>query len=194
MYDRRALARWRVSNYKKAVRPLLQAGDLFFASGNYPLSMVIRKLSRSIFSHIGIIFRLDQIDRVVVLESVENAGVRLIPLSRYLSRYDDGKPYDGKIFIARYKREIPPEKLRTMADKGCTRLASPYDMNELVTIMARMYLGSSIVKKQDAFVCSELVHDCFKVINIHFKYNRHKFIAPEDIAKDKRVEFKYRLL
>jgi len=194
MYTQRTLRRWPVSDYRRIVRPQLRGGELFFACGKYPLSMVIKQLSQSIFSHIGIVFRIAQIDRVVVLESVENAGVRLIPLSRYLKDYAGGKPYDGRIYIARFHKDLSPEQLRTMADTGCTHLASPYDMNELVTIMARMVVGSSIVRRPGAYVCSELVHDCFKALNIHFKYNKNKFIAPEDIAKDRRVEFLYRLL
>jgi hypothetical protein len=194
VYDRRTLWRWQVQNYRKMVRPQLRGGELFFACGNYPLSMVIKKISKSIFSHVGIVFRLEQIDRVVVLESVENAGVRLIPLSRYLEDYAEGKSYDGRIYLAKFFKDLDPDQLRTMADRGTTRLASPYDMNELVTIMARIVLGSSIVKKQNAYVCSELVDDCFKAIKVGFKYNKHKFIAPDNIAKDRRVKFWCRLL
>lgn len=60
--------------------------------------------TRSDWSNIGFILRLDAIDRVMVFESVERLGVRTVPLSKYLSDYDnEGNPYPGGFVLARHR-------------------------------------------------------------------------------------------
>src|ERR1700730_11547767 len=90
-----------VSDYR-LVRPSLASGDLLFASGNYTISQLIQQITGSIWSHCGIIFVVDSINRVLLLESVEDMGVRLVPLSKYFSDYDgNGSAYDGRVVLAR---------------------------------------------------------------------------------------------
>ena len=52
------------------VRPDLKSGDLLFASGNYTISQLIRRFTKSAWSHVGIVFKIDAIGRVLLLESV----------------------------------------------------------------------------------------------------------------------------
>ena len=75
-----------------ALRTKLKSGDILFASGDYLVSKAIQKMTGSPWSHVGIVFRLDSIDRMLLLESVEDMGVRFAPLSKYLDDYEDGKP------------------------------------------------------------------------------------------------------
>ena len=65
----------------KNLRSTLESGDLLFASGDYLVSKAIQKVSDSPWSHVGIIFKLTNLDRMLLLESVEDMGVRLAPLS-----------------------------------------------------------------------------------------------------------------
>ena len=88
----------------RELRPKLKSGDLLFTSGDYLASQLIRKFTESPWSHVGIVFRVDAIDRVLLLESVEDMGVRFAPLSKYLSDYEGGKPYRGRIVVARCRR------------------------------------------------------------------------------------------
>lgn len=85
------------------LRAKLKSGDILFASGDYWVSKAIQKVTESPWSHVGIVFRLDSIDRVLLLESVEDMGVRFAPLSKYLDDYEDGKPYKGRVVLARCK-------------------------------------------------------------------------------------------
>ena len=68
-------------------------------------SRMIQKSTGSAWSHVGFVMRLDAIDRVMVLESVEPLGVRTVPLRKYLQDYDSrgNKPYPGGVVIARHK-------------------------------------------------------------------------------------------
>lgn len=128
-YSEKGLLKMPKMDYK-TVRGNLKSGDLFFASGNYFVSKLIEDATDSMWSHVGVIFRVEEIDRVLLLESVEDAGVRFAPLSKYLDDYEDDEAYDGKIYIARYEQDIPEEDIKKMAVAGCDRLARPYDKDE----------------------------------------------------------------
>ncbi|MFA6465271.1 MAG: hypothetical protein WCT30_05900, partial [Desulfurivibrionaceae bacterium] len=56
------------------VRAQLKSGDMLFTSGDYLISKAIQKMTGSPWSHVGIVFRLDSIDRILLLESVEDMG------------------------------------------------------------------------------------------------------------------------
>ena len=87
------------------IRGALKDGDLLLCSGNYAFSHLIRTVTGSDWSHVAIILKLDMIDRVMVMESVESAGVRTVPLRSYVGDYQaSGNPYDGRMLIARHTR------------------------------------------------------------------------------------------
>ena len=87
----------------EAIRALVKTGDMALCSGNNAFSRVIRWATKSAWSHIALIVRLEDIDRVIVLEAVAKIGVRAVPLSRFVSEDSDRhKPYPGDIVIARH--------------------------------------------------------------------------------------------
>ena len=71
-------------------RAKLRSGDLLFASGNYPVSKAIRKMTGSPWSHVGIIVWLKSINRVLLLESVE---MRHAPFALWLTNLTDKDPF-----------------------------------------------------------------------------------------------------
>src|SRR5581483_7233079 len=212
-YTSEGLSKIAISDYEKTIRPQLKSGDLFFASGNYFFSRGIRWLTRSKWSHVGIIIRIDEIDRVLLLECVEFAGVRLAPLSRYLVNYTSGRPYDGELYIA---RRIDPsskaDELMSLTDKktlvevGSDLLALRYNWKEVFQIAAlaimmfgigRTHFGRFKIESTGEYICSGLVYECMKKINIDFLQGRNKekgYVVPETIAADDRVDFRFRLL
>ncbi len=42
-------------------------------------------------------------------------------------------------------------------------------------------------KSDNDFICSEYAHECYKSIGINFNYDKRKFIAPADFAKESKV-------
>ena len=61
------------------LRTKLKSGDLLFASRDYLVSKAIQKMTDSPWSHVGIVFKLDSIDLMLLFESVEDMGVRFAP-------------------------------------------------------------------------------------------------------------------
>ena len=178
------------------IRAQLQSGDLLFAAGNYLFSRLIRAMTRSTWSHVGIIYREPQLQRVLLLESVETFGVRFAPLSKYLNDYAGGKPYDGEIVVARIAGLDHPRMTAAMG-YGLDQLADPYDRSEVYRILARVLLGRVARQRRhdDAYICSELVHECFLSSGADLKLGSatRGYVCPGDIWGDARVQLLFRL-
>ncbi|MES1201057.1 MAG: hypothetical protein ABUS57_06365, partial [Pseudomonadota bacterium] len=178
------------------LRPKIQNGDILLCSGSDGFSPLIQKATACPWSHVGFIFKMDDIDRVMVLESVDRAGVRTQALSSMVA--GNGKniaPYSGKMIVARHDKfsELSnPTKLRLMSQFAVDRFASPYNAWEIFSIglrlgMARIGIRLPRVKLSGAFICSEYAAACYEPIGIQFSPNRLGFIAPGDLAADKDV-------
>lgn len=175
------------------VRATLKSGDMIFTSGDYLISRAIQKVTDSPWSHVGIVFRLDSIDRMLLLESVEDMGVRFAPLSKYLSDYEDGKPYKGRVVLARCK-DVSASIVDGLAKFGIDELTQPYDKDEIAKILARITLGIGKKERDREYICSELVYECFANAGKEFAYNPKGFISPEDVWIDKKVSMIGRIL
>ena len=51
-----------------AVRDSLHSGDLVFCSGSYLFSGLIQRFTKSVWSHVGVIYRDEHLGRVFVLD------------------------------------------------------------------------------------------------------------------------------
>ncbi|WP_326519383.1 YiiX/YebB-like N1pC/P60 family cysteine hydrolase [Acinetobacter sp. CAAS 2-6] len=136
--SRRDIERLKSVSYEE-VRLTLKSGDLIFASGDYLVSKAIQKVTHSPWSHVAIIIRVEEIDRILLLESVEDMGVRIVSLSKYLHTYENNRPYKGKIIVARLNisQAINIAKLSSF---GIDELTKPYDRDEISRILARVAL------------------------------------------------------
>lgn len=174
----------------------LKSGDLLFASGDYLVSKTIQKFTNSVWSHVGIVFRVDIIDRVLLLERVEDMGVRFAPLSKYLTDYDagkPGKPYRGRILLTRCAG-VDANAINDIARFGIDELTCPYDNDEIAAIVARIALGLGRRKHDRQYICSELVYECFHHAGTEFRYDLRGFISPENIWVDDKVSAVARIL
>jgi hypothetical protein len=119
------------------IRGEIRTGDLLFCAGNYALSRIIEHFSDSMFSHVGLLYCWN--DRVLVFESVEDDGVRLVPLSHYVRDYENsGAAYDGRLFVGRHDDPLPPEQLLAMLGRAADELNRRYDKEEMIEILARI--------------------------------------------------------
>lgn len=176
------------------VRQGLRSGDILLCSGNAIFSTLIKQATGSPWSHVAFVLRLDVIDRIMVLESVESIGVRTIPLSNYVRDYNGtGKGYPGRIMLARHQ-QIQENAIGKLSRLAIDLLGHRYHTEEIAHIAARLGLAalgvheSPDVTKQRAFICSEYVQVCFESIGIHIPYNKAGFIAPADFARDPQVK------
>jgi len=171
----------------QAVRSEIKTGDILFCKGNYGISKIIREVSGSDFSHVAFVFPWN--DRILVLESVEDDGVRAVPLSHYLSNYENsGKRYNGSLYLARVKKTIDENLVKTMLGRAADLLNRKYDKEEIFRIAVRVATGFGRSKANDDYICSEFVDDCYQKIGITFQRDGKGFIFPEHIAADHQVD------
>lgn len=177
-------------SYVEAIKEI-KNGDIFFCSGRYLVSELIKKALNSIFSHVGLLYHWN--NDVFLLESVEDHGVRAIPLFDYLENYENSnKKYNGEIYVARYKDFDTPdfdkEKLNNMFESAIKLLNRNYDKAEIAKIVARIGLNVGKHQDNDEYICSEFVDVCFKQIEIEFPRDQGGFIYPEHIAEDPNIQ------
>jgi uncharacterized protein YycO len=176
------------------VRDQLQTGDIVFCSGTYFFSKSIQWFTKSVWSHVGIIYRDDNLLRIFVLESETAIGVRLVPLSKYLRDYHGrNKPYKGRIVIGRIAPGADSEKVKKAISFGMDELTRPYDNWEIMRIAMRILFRRGRKDRDRKYICSELVYEAFRKADIAFTFNRNS-ISPDDIWKDARVEMKFRIM
>src|SRR5579862_2898879 len=126
----------------KELRHHIRSGDILLCSGNSTFSNLIKKATGSVWSHVGFILRLDAIDRIMVLESVESIGVRAIPLSNYVHDYNaTGKGYPGRLLLARHQ-DVKEESIAKLSRLAVDFLGYPYGKEEIIRIAARIGLHS----------------------------------------------------
>ncbi len=182
-----------VMPYEK-IRSFLKTGDIFFSSGSYLFSGIIQKLTKSTWSHVAVVYKDEELGRVLVLEAEPYVGIRLIPLSKYLHDYKGKKrPYKGQVVLAKMNEDITKEKLNRGISFGLDELTRPYDNFEIVRIMTRILFHVSKREKNRNYICSELVRDIFAKAGIVIHYN-DTYVSPDNIWSDERVEMKYRIL
>ncbi len=125
------------------IRDQVQNGDVLICSGAGFFSTMIQQVTDSIWSHVGFVLRLEEIDRVMLLESVEPIGVRTIRLSKYMTGYDEKrkKPYKGGLAIIRHSQFaalVDHGKLKKLAQYAVECFGHPYDKDEIAKIAARI--------------------------------------------------------
>jgi Permuted papain-like amidase enzyme, YaeF/YiiX, C92 family len=178
----------------QAIRDSLKTGDLFFSSGSYAFSGIIRNLTKSSWSHVAVIYKDEELGRVLVLEAEPYIGIRLIPLSKYLNDYKGTeKPYRGQVVLARLNELISKENLNRGISFGLDELTRPYDNWEIIRIMIRILFKITKRQTNRNYICSELVRDMLSEASIEMPYY-DTYISPDNIWTDKRVEMMCRVL
>lgn len=176
------------------VRDHLRTGDLVFCSGSYLFSRAIQRFTRSVWSHVAIVYRDDSLQRVFVLESETGIGVRLAPVSKYLRDYHGRRrPYRGQIVVARVQPDVDVERVHKAISFGMDELTKPYDNSEILRIALRILFRVSRRTRDRKYICSELVQECYRQAGVSFKL-ADRFVSPEDIWRDAQVVSMQRVL
>jgi hypothetical protein len=179
--------------YEK-IRERLKTGDIIFCSGGYTFSGIIQNLTKSVWSHVAVVYKDEELGRVLMLEAEPQIGIRLIPLSNYLNNYKGTKrPYKGQIVVGQLSQPIEKPHLNKGISFGLDALTRPYDNYEIFRIMIRILFRISKRERNKSYICSELVRDIFAKAGIVIQY-KDTYISPNAIWTDERVELKYRVL
>jgi len=191
--NKREIARLPVRNYDD-VRRELRSGDLVFCSGSYLFSGLIQRFTRSVWSHVGVVYRDENLQRVFILESETGVGVRLVPISKYLRDYHGRRrPYRGQVVVARVNPEPGDDKARQAISYGMDLLTKPYDNFEILRIAARIAFRIGRRIRDRKFICSELVDECYRAAGVRF-VRSDNYISPQDIWRDPSVKLFARVL
>lgn len=174
----------------EVLRDELRSGDMLLCSGTAFFASLIKKATKSVWSHVAFILRLDIVDRIMVLESVESIGVRTIPLSAYAHNYNGTHHgYPGRVLIARCA-QFEPEHISTLSKLAIDFLGHPYDSKEILRIATRIMvratgisLPQEVLKQGDAYTCSEYAYMCYESVGVHIDHEPDGFVMPADFAK-----------
>ncbi|MED2794144.1 YiiX/YebB-like N1pC/P60 family cysteine hydrolase [Bacillus wiedmannii] len=177
-------------SYDKA-KGEIKTGDILLCNGQYLFSELIKKVSDSIFSHVALLFYWNEY--VFILESVEDDGVRAVPLSHYLYNYENsGEKYKGEIYVGRHQVIDNPNfdkvQIKRMFEKVVDLLNRNYDKDEIAKIASRIGLGIGRHQDDYEYICSEFVAECFKQLGIEFLRDSGGFIFQEHIAADSNIK------
>ena len=187
------------------IREQIQGGDLMFANGRYAFSRILQAATKSCWSHVAFVLPVKEINRVMVLESVEGRGVRAVALSEYLRNFEGTEAgYSGRIALGRHARFnqeplIDNDQLRVMSQFAVDRLSYPYDDEEVARITARIVAGAlglkpaDMVKRNNEYICSEYVYECYKLLGIDIAYDARGFVSPADFAQNTQVSLLWEL-
>jgi cell wall-associated NlpC family hydrolase len=155
---------------------------------------MIQRFTRSVWSHVGIVHRDDQLGRLFILESETGIGVRLVPISKYLRDYHGRRrPYRGQIVIGRVEPAPDAAQSRQAVSFGMDLLTRPYDNFEILRIAARIAFRVGRRTQDRKFICSELVDECYRAAGVRFA-RRDNYISPDDIWRDPAVRMVARVL
>tara|TARA_R110000824_G_scaffold164652_2_gene340987 strand:+ start:100 stop:741 length:642 start_codon:yes stop_codon:yes gene_type:complete len=186
----------------EAIRPKLKTCDLLLCSGDYAFSKIIRKATSSDWSHVALIVQARAIGRVLVLESVEPEGVRVVPFRKYLLDYKDGKAYPGGIAVASLKAQPNISDRRVMSKFGQQAVdlfGYPYDRDQVLKLALRVAqstlfganAGAQDFDNDKEFICSEYVAICLRELGLgEIAPGPHGFVAPVDFVP-LLTDFKY---
>jgi hypothetical protein len=177
----------------EAVRGELKTGDLLLFSGEALVSRMIRWRTRSAWSHVATIIRLENPDRVLIAESSIVGGVRLVRLSHYLTRVSERRiGYRGKVVVARHDgfgAADPAPFVLSVLDL----LGMRYSYGRLGRIAYRSFFaGASRTRwgrrsrQASEFTCSEFVANCYAAVGLAPREGRG-FSTPADFVEDPKV-------
>lgn len=175
----------------------IRTGDLLFASGSTPFARVVQQASGCCWNQVGLIWRLEPFDQVLVLESHEHHGVRVLPLSRFVRSYDGlDQGYAGRLALARHRRFqecANADSLQAMANFAWGSLGRPADPLQTERLLARLMSGRiglhpKETKSHGEWLSSEFVAGCYGQLGLHLPcLIDESTTTPADITRDSNL-------
>jgi len=152
------------------LRPRLETGDVVLFSGKSGISEAVKALTRSAYSHAGMVVRIPEVDLVCVWESTTlsnvpdyftgrgTRGVQVVPLSERL------RLYRGEVSVRMLQAPRPPAVRETVGRLRQEWQGRPYERHPLELLRAA-YDGPGGANRTAnilSFFCSELVAEVYQ--------------------------------
>ena len=157
-----------------AARPRFIAGDLLCFKGRGFVSWAIRRVTKSDYSHVGLVFNYES--RVFCLESV-GTGVRLILMSELVRHYEGGIDY--------FSIKASEAEKKSAISWAFGQLGKKYDTIGIYRFLRHIMGGDvSVMRQNDEWFCSELVAKAYKEAGVTLvDGEKPAFTSPSDIVK-----------
>jgi len=178
-------------------RELFRTGDILLFHSSAAPSELIEIFTESLWCHAAMIWVEADIDRVMLLESVDKFGVRATRLSNRINGCPPSpNKYPGKLLVLRHPDlpyPLPHQMGVDLMGYALDRLGYPYGTDELIDIAKRIAAGmvgeilKGEVSSDTSFICSQYVAWCYKTVGITLQPDPKGFVAPADIANDPKV-------
>jgi hypothetical protein len=172
------------------VRRELANGDLLCFRGAGLMSGTIRWLTKSAYSHVGIVYVFE--DRRYCLEAV-GGGVRLALVSELVKHYEGGIDYF----------ELPNatiEQRNGAISFGFAQLGKLYNTDGVLSFLRFLLTGRKGRRRRgrggnaERWFCSEIVTEAYGRQNIKFSRRHSSFYtSPSDVAASALVRFVCRI-
>ncbi len=165
-----------------SVRQDFALGDVLLFRGRGLSSQAIRLLTRSPYSHVGLVFPYE--GRVFCLEAV-GVGVRLILTSEVVRRYHGGIDY--------YEVPGAASEQRHGAIAFCfAQLGKLYDRPGILRFFfAILFNRKPAVREDQAWFCSELVAAAYRAQGLALAPVSSAYTSPADLALSSELKLRY---
>lgn len=162
--------------YKK-YRDSFETGDLVLYRGSSFLSRSIQYFDRAYYNHIGVVWKADDMDRVLTLD-MWAGGLVCVPLSRRMDGYSDFCIMRPRVGEAKMEAAIK-EILSYWGGKEVK-----YDNTLLLRIALIKKTGIDLtgLGKSDRFICSEFAQFYVNLLGLN-TYDNINLITPEDFRR-----------
>lgn len=123
----------------------LRTGDVLLFSATDLGAELIERATGSLWCHATFIWRIEEVDRVLALESVPEVGVRAMPVSAKINGVQAApRPFQGGLLVVRHAglaARADPASIRAMTEFALDRIGFPYSDQELAEIAVRIGAG-----------------------------------------------------
>ena len=184
------------------IRKWLNTGDLVLFQGDSLVSKVIRRVTNSPWSHVGMIMRLPEYDYLALYESTGvgafadlvsgkiQKGVQLVPLS------DRIRNYEGNVAIRQLKGILLDAKDRkALVDLRRELRGRPYERSALDLLnAAHDYEGEKMKEDLSSLFCSELVAECYQRLGLLSEEKASDEYTPSDFGQADNAHKELKLL
>lgn len=148
-------------------------------------------------THAGIVYVMPEEDRVLLLEAVEGAGVRMAPLSRLVWGTKKQR-YPGMLFVLRHREPLTRIGLRAASQFGFDHLTARYGYWTLGVILLRILLGLRQTRAEaedDSWVCSEFASTWLMSagMSLDAHASDYGFVTPSSLWNDPHLELVARI-
>jgi hypothetical protein len=169
------------------IRSHIKNGDVLMFQGKYRSSSLIKRLTKSSYSHAGIAVWWNK--RLMVMEA-DSKGVAISRLSSKLEKYK------GKAELYTSKEEISKEDRDRMIDFAQEELGKEYATWKALVFGWKILFKKKLsekdeLRKENKLFCSQYVARIYNAGGKDLKKNRDdRFMSPNDIANSKELKRK----